>query len=134
MNIISSDTKRSISIGGTDTWVTLCSTMRYYLADQRDKFSHAFGFIENNHVPNQDCLITAREFNMIRDAFSQIAPEKIIYDEKHPDKQPPWENNISPTITSCANYLTSGNGDDLLAEIVKILTYAAYAKSDVKII
>lgn len=134
MNIITSNTQQSISLGGVDTWMTLCSTMRYYLSDRKNELSHAFSLIESGHLSNQNCLMAAREFNLVRDALSQIDPSKIIYDDAHPDRQPPWGNNISPVITSCSNYLTSGSGDDLLAEIVKILTYAAYTNTDVDLI
>ena len=133
MNIISSDTKRSIPLGGTDTWQTLCSTIRYHFAQFDKQIPHVFTFIEKRHCDSEDCLSAAREFNLVRDWLSQIEPGRIIYDDKNPEKQPPWGDQISPVITSCANYLTTGNGDDLLAEIVKILTYAFYAKVNVNV-
>lgn len=133
MNLISSDAKRSVSLGGSDTWQTLCSTIRYHLSQSEKQMPHVFAFIQGGHCSYQDCLTTAREFNLVRDCLSQIDPGKIIYDDKNPEKQPPWGDRISPVITSCANYLTSGDGDDLLAEIVKILSYAAYAKVSVDV-
>ena len=95
---------------------------------------HVFLFIEDNYLSSKECLTAAKEFNFLRDALSQIAPSKIIYDDKKPDQLPPWGKDISPVITSCANYLTTGSGDDLLAEIVKILVYAAYSKADIKVV
>lgn len=134
MNIASSDAKRSISLGGSDTWQTLCSTIYYHLASSEQQIPHAFEFIKNGHCRNQDCLVTAREFNIVRDLLSQLKPDQIVYDYNNLGKLPPWGDRISPVITSCANYLTTGDGDDLLAEIVKILTYAAYAKTNVDIV
>ena len=133
MNLVSSDAKRSISLGGSDTWQTLCSTIRYHLSKVEKQMPHVFAFIQGGHCSYQDCLTTAREFNLVRDRLSQIDPGKIIYNDKNPEDQPPWGDKISPVITSCANYLTTGDGDDLLAEIVKILTYAAYAKVSVDV-
>lgn len=133
MNITSSDAKQSISLGGSDTWQTLCSTILYHLAYYEKQIPHVFAFIKEGHSNSQDCLSTAREFNLVRDRLSQIEPEQIIYDYNEPEKQPPWGDKISPVITSCANYLTTGDGDDLLAEIVKILTYAAYVKASVDV-
>lgn len=133
MNLVSSDAKRSISLGGSDTWQTLCSTIRYHLSKAEKQMPHVFAFIQGGHCSYQDCLTTAREFNLVRDRLSQIDPGKIIYNDKNPEDQPPWGDKISPVITSCANYLTTGDGDDLLAEIVKILTYAAYAKVSVDV-
>lgn len=133
MNLISDDAKRSISLGGSDTWQTLCSTVRYHLSRFEKEIPHVFSFLKEGRCSYQDCLETAREFNLVRDRLSQIDPGKIIYDDKNPKVQPPWGDKISPVITSCANYLTTGDGDDLLAEIVKILTYAAYAKVSVDV-
>lgn len=134
MNIVSSDAKKSISLGGSDTWQTLCSTICYHLASFEQQVPHVFDFIKKGYCSSKECLSAAREFNLVRDHLSQIKPDQIIYDYKNPEKQPPWGDKISPIITSCANYLTTGDGDDLLAEIVKILTYAAYAKVNVEII
>ena len=134
MNISSRDGKQSFSLGGSDTWQTLCSTIRYRLASYEKQIPNVFAFIEKGHCSSQDCLNTAREFNLARDLLSQINPKQIVYDYNSPEKQPPWGDNISPVITSCANYLTTGDGDDLLAQIVKILTYAAYAKSSIDVV
>lgn len=131
MIISSSDGKCSIPLGGYDTWKTLCSTVRYHLGTKQSELSHVFAFLENSHSEKQDCLDVAREFNLVRDALSQFSPDQIVYDENDPKVLPPWGKNISPVITSCANYLTDGNGNDLLAELVKIFTYAAYAKSEI---
>lgn len=134
MNIISSDSKRSIPLGGMDTWQTLCSTIKYHLIPRKNELEHVFFFMEHNHISSSDCMTAAREFNLVRDALSRITPDRIVYDIKNPEQLPPWGNNISPVITSCANYLTTGAGDDLLAEIVKILVYAAYSETDVKVV
>ncbi|MBR0340899.1 MAG: hypothetical protein IJH64_01340 [Oscillospiraceae bacterium] len=132
MNIVSSDTKYSIPLGGYDTWQTLCSTIRFHLVSSADQIPHALDFLETGCCKNQDCLKAAREFNLVRDCLSQFKPNQIVYDDKNPDRCPPWGDKISPIITSCANYLTTGDGNDLLAEIVKILAYAYYAKADVE--
>ena len=134
MNIVSSDAKREIPLGGADTWQTLCSTIHYHLSVFSGQIPLVFAFLEKRHCASRECLSTAREFNVVRDRLSQLEPSQIIYDSGNPEKQPPWGNNISPVITSCANYLTSGNGDDLLAEIVKILIYGAYAKADIDVV
>ena len=133
MNIVSSDAKRCIPLGGSDTWQTLCSTIYFHLTSYANQIPHVFSFLETGSCDSWNCLTTAREFNIVRDLLSQLKPSQIVYDENDPLKQPPWGDNISPVITSCANYLTSGEGDDLLAEIVKILTYAAYAKVDIEV-
>ena len=134
MNIVSGDAKQNVSLGGADTWTALQSTIRYHLSASRSQLSLVFSFLDSGHIASSDCLAAAREFNLVRDALSQIPPSEVIYDEKDPNMQPPWGDQISPVITSCANYFTSGDGDDLLAEIVRVFTYAAYADTDVTIV
>ena len=133
MNIITSSGDYSLSLGGSDTWKTLCSTIRFHLSASGEELAHVFSFLKSGRCANRDCLAAAREFNLVRDALSQFGPEKIVYDEKNPDQAPPWGNDISPVITSCANYLTTGDGNDLLAEIVKLFVCAAYTKTDVEL-
>jgi len=133
MTIISSDGRYSIPMGGVAVWDTLCATIRVRLKDSKKELSHVFAFIEKEKCKNKDCMETAKEFNLVRDALSRLDPSQIVYDEKDPSKLPPWGNDISPVITSCGNYLTTGDGNDLLAEIVKILVIAAYTKADVEI-
>ena len=96
MNIISSDFKRSISLGGSDTWKTLCATIKYYFSSQKSEYEHVFLFIEDNYLSSKECLTAAKEFNFLRDALSQIAPSKIIYDDKKPDQLPPWVRTSVP--------------------------------------
>ncbi len=133
MNIVSSDARYSISLGGSDTWIVLCSTIRYHLSIYKNRLNHVFEFVESGYCDSKNCLETAREFNLVRDLLSGYSPDQIIYDDKNPRVLPPWGNDISPVITSCANYLTTGDGNDLLAEIVKIFTCAYYSKANVKI-
>ncbi len=134
MNIVCSNAKYSVSLGGSDTWIVLCSTIRYHLGKEKNRFKHVFEFIETGLCDNKNCLETAREFNLVRDALSGFEPDQIVYDDKNPKVLPPWGKNISPIITSCSNYLTTGDGNDLLAEMVKIFTQAYYTKANVKVV
>lgn len=133
MNISSTDGKASVNVGGKDTWLALTSTIRVLLGHKESALKNVFDFLRNGKCAAGNCLETARQFNLVRDELSRFAPDKMVYDEKNPQKQPPWGNNISPVITSCGNCFTSGDGYDLLAETVRVLTYAAYAKCGIQI-
>ena len=67
----------------------------------------------------------------MRDKLSNYPPEELVYDINDRSKHAPWEGNISPVVTSCANFYTTADGKDLLFEIVSILTYGAYMKTAV---
>ena len=127
MNIMTADSKYSIPLD-LATWQTLCSTVRYRLAPYKKEIHLALRFLEKKFCGSADCLETARQFNLIRDKLSSFNPDQIIYNETDLSQLPPWGRNISSTITSCANYLTSSDGFDLLSEIVRVLSCAdAYA-------
>ena len=131
MIITTVDNKKSINVGGEDIFVSLCSTIFSLLKGSEAKIYLALGFLENGMCTFEKAHETARQFNHIRDMLSQFSPERIVYDKDDLKKHAPWEGKISPITTSCANFYTTAEGQDLLFEIVSILTYAGYAKTDV---
>lgn len=54
----------------------------------------------------------------MRDKLSNYSPEDLVYDIDDRSKHAPWEANISPVVTSCANFYTTADGKDLLFDIV----------------
>lgn len=134
MRIISKDGKRSINIGRSDIWMSVYSTAidTFGGLDKR-KISKAVDFMEKGTCAGKDGYETARQFNLIRDAFSKIPPEKAVYDIKDKKKKAPWEGRISPVITSCGNLYTTNDGKELLYEVVSILCYGQIAKTDIVI-
>jgi len=131
MNIACSDGRDSIELGGYETWQALSSTIVIRLEKIKEKIPLVLQFIESEKCKNIDCLETARQFNIVKDELSQMKPDMIVYDAKNLDKPVPWGTQISPTITSCGNYFTSGDGHDLLSEIVRIFTISAYSHTDI---
>ena len=93
----------------------------------------AIQFLEAGFCSSQKAMETARQFNLVRDMLSQYPPEKLVYDIKDPNGPAPWDNNISSVVTSCANFYTTADGEDLLYEIVSILCYAGITGESVSI-
>ena len=122
-----------VDIGGFDTWKALCATVSVRLNKMRDSIPLAFRFLSTGKCASADCLETARQFNTVRDLLSKYPPNQLVYDAADLNKKAPWGDKISPVITSCANYLTTGDGRDLLAEIVRILSYSAYTGQAVEL-
>ena len=134
MNISSSDNKRSVNVGSSDILFALYSTIVVRLEKKQKNIAHAIAFLKSGKSDPKEALETAREFNIIRDALSQISPEELVFDMRDLSKKAPWINNISPVVTSCGNLFTTSDGKDLLFEIVSIFTYAYYSGTTISIL
>lgn len=97
----------------------------------KEEIPLALKFLNTAVCHNKDAFETARQFNLLRDAFSQIPPTGAIYDKDNLMLRAPWADNLSGIIISCGNLYTTSDGKDLLHEVVAILTYAHYLEVDV---
>jgi hypothetical protein len=131
MMVLSSDDKQHIDIGSAGIWNSVLSTAEVHLAPIKNKIRLALDFLNTGRCNSENAFETARQFNLIRDAFSQIPPSKAIYDKDNLSIAAPWSNNLSEIVTSCGNLYTTSDGKDLLFEVVSILTYAHYLEVDV---
>lgn len=131
MRLISSDGERVVDVGGSDIWFSLYSTVISTFGHNRNKIAKAIKFMEKGICDGKDGYEVARQFNLIRDELSKIAPDKAVYDISDKKKIAPWKGKLSPVITSCANLYTTADGKDLLFEVVSILTYAQIKKVNV---
>lgn len=133
LTISSSDNELFVNVGSGDVWISLMSTVDIRLKNCKKDISYAVNFLHSGECSAEDALKTARQFNVIRDELSKFKPDQIVYDEDDLSKESPWKYNISPVVTSCANFFTTADGNDLLYEIVNILTYAALNNTSVKL-
>ncbi len=124
LTIITSDEKKFINTGTSDNWFSLVSTVDKRLKHCSKDISTAIDFLHSGECCTKDALKTAEQFNIIRTELSKLEPNQIVYDANKPNEEAPWKNNISPTVTSCADFYTTADGKDLLSEIINILTYA----------
>lgn len=131
MTIISSDGKRYVDVGNEGIWYSVLSTAEIRLASMKKEINLALDFLHTGKCDAPNAYETARQFNLIRDRFSRIAPSDAIYNKEKPSIAAPWSSNLSGIVTSCGNLYTTSDGKDLLYEVVCILTYAHYKKVDV---
>lgn len=131
MIIISSDDKRFVDVGSEGIWYSVLSTADVRLIPIKKDIRLALEFLRTGECDAKNAHETARQFNLLRDAFSQIAPFHAVYDMDNPSLQAPWSRNLSDIVTSCGNLYTTSDGKDLLYEIVCILAYAHYKKVNV---
>lgn len=131
MIIMTTDDKRYVDIGSEGIWNSILSTADVRLASMKKHINLALTFLEKGKCSAKDAFETARQFNLIRDAFSQISPADAVYDKDDVSAEAPWSGNLSGVVTSCGNLYTTSDGKDLLFEVVCILTYAHYMEVDV---
>ncbi len=125
MIITSEDGNVYAEIGNSEIINCFYSTIVFNLNYNLEDISLAIAFLENGKCEAQDCIETAREFNLIRDRLSLIPIEKLVYDMNNPSKKAPWNGNISPIVTSCGNFFTTADGKDMIFEINAVLCYAS---------
>ena len=124
MVIITTDNQRIVEIGTSTIMFSLYSTVKILLRRKTSKIKTAKDFLKTGNCDHKNAIICARELNLVRDFLSRYSPEKAIWDCNDLSALPPWYNNLSPVITSCANLFTTADGKDLLYELVSVLTYA----------
>lgn len=133
MELTTIDGKRYVDIGGSDIWNSVYSTAMVRLGIFKHKIPLAIDFLKTGKCTGDKAIETARQINLLRDEFAKYGPDKCVYDYKRPKEKAPWNGQISPVITSCANLYITADGKDLLFELVSILTYADLKKVDIKI-
>ncbi len=131
MELFTEDERRNVNIGNSEIWHSVYSTLMVRTGEFIRKVPYAVEFFKSAGCSPEHCLETARQINLVRDKLSNFPPEEVVYDMNDRGKRAPWEGNISPVVTSCANFYTTADGKDLLFEVVSILTYGAYAKTAV---
>ena len=131
MRIMSQDGNRVFDIGSEDVWKTIYFTAVVAFRYKKRNINKALAFMETGKCVGEEGYETARQFNLIRDEFAKIPPEKVVYDVNNRARKAPWLNNLSPVITSCANMFTTSEGQDLLFEVVSILTYGQICNVDI---
>jgi len=75
----------------------------------------------------------AEELSRLREELKAHRPSDVVWDFEDRTRRPPWGNDISPHITSLANYFVTSDGKDLLEVLQNALTVAAQKHQDVVI-
>ena len=73
------------------------------------------------------------ELTGIRAALASFPPTAVVWDIDDPEASPPWDGDISPHITSMANYFVSSAGRDLFELLLEAFQYAKEQNLDVTI-
>lgn len=84
-------------------------------------------------VPHTKAGSALRELEGIRKALSALPPAQVVWDFENREARPPWGAEISPHITSLANYFVTSDGKDLIEVLAKVFDESAKTGQDVVI-
>jgi len=75
----------------------------------------------------------AEELARLREELKAFKPKDVVWDFEDRTRRPPWGDEISPHITSLANYFVTSDGKDLLDVLQEALAAATKKHQDVVI-
>lgn len=88
------------------------STVSYHLEPEGwgTKYPYLMNHAYNGKVKYVLILELLKEVHEIHELLQNYIPSQVIWDIEDLTKQPPWGANISPEITSLANYFVTSEG------------------------
>lgn len=75
----------------------------------------------------------AEEVTKLREGLEAFKPADLVWDFEDRTRRPPWGDEISPHITSLANYFVTSDGKDLLEVLQQAFAAAAQRHQEVVI-
>ncbi|MFB9768129.1 Imm70 family immunity protein [Nocardioides kongjuensis] len=61
------------------------------------------------------------ELDLVRAELARFTPDQVVWDADDPAAQPPWGENIAPTISSLANWFVTSDGRPMLDVLASAL-------------
>jgi hypothetical protein len=120
-------------VGSDSFFNALFSTIRGLLDEGGTKYPVILGDLYDGCVPATKAAQAQKELLSIRAALAQFPPSAVIWDIDDPSAQPPWGDEISPEITSMANYFVTSTGHDLLSMMLEVSEFAGRNGYDITI-
>jgi hypothetical protein len=74
------------------------------------------------------------ELQSIRSELMKFSPNAVIWSLEDRSKLPPWGKNISPEISSMANYFVTSTGKDMFEVFFEILDHAIKTQRSIEIV
>ena len=94
------------------------------------RFPHSMNELYQGHLPASSAVACLAELRKARLTLAMHAPSEVIWDIENANAKPPWGENLSPTITSLANYFVSGEGRDVFELLEEAIDAAARSNRD----
>lgn len=130
------NTKQSTFLIGSGSFLgSFFDTIEYRLTRGfwGKKYPVVLGEFYQGKLSYQHLDAAAQELRDIQKRLKKFKPSKVVWDKLDLSKKPPWGNNISPAITSLANYYLTSDGKDLFQVLFEAIETAKVEKSDLRI-
>lgn len=85
-------------------------------------------------VNPEDATAALRELSTIQLELAKYNPDSVIWDIDDRSKRPPWGDDISPDISSMADYFVTSTGRDLMETLQEIFEEQAKNGGTVKVV
>ena len=122
-------------IGTSDFLHAFFSTVSYNLEQGwGSRFPALLNHLYQGSLEAELAPAAIQELKLIKEELAAFAPGKVVWDVEDLSKQPPWGANISPEITSLANYFVTSTGRDLISIFIEALDEAAMHKKAAAIV
>jgi hypothetical protein len=88
------------------------------------RFPPVMNRMYQGQLPATEIPKTRIELDTIRRELAAFPPSAVVWDIEDRSQQPPWGDNISPEITSLANYFVTSDGKELFEVLLAALDEA----------
>jgi hypothetical protein len=97
------------------------------------RFPTVMGPLYEGRVDGEQAARALAELDQIKAELAEHPPSDVVWDVEDRSKQPPWGDNISPEITSLADYFVTDDGRDLFEVFDEALSYAARSGAELRV-
>ena len=101
----------SYEIGSASFFKSFFSTIVVRLEEGRwgSRFPVVMNEFYSGRIKYEQVKDALKELQAIQQMLSDYSPDQIVWDFERREAVPPWGSNISPTITSLANYFVTSD-------------------------
>ena len=123
------------SIGDGDFFNSFFYSIHHHLERDSwgDTYPCVFGEFYLGHVAYDRLPILDKELKEIQERLKLFSPSQVVWDIEDSNKNPPWGNELSESITDLSNYYVTSSGKDLFEVLFNAIEEAKKLRSDIKV-
>ncbi|MHA7627848.1 immunity 70 family protein [Corallococcus sp. M7] len=87
------------------------------------RFPTLLNTLYQGELPKAQAARAVEELRTARLELSRFPPAQVVWDIEDREARPPWGEDISPDITSLANYFVTSTGRDLFDAMIEDLEF-----------
>lgn len=134
MDIGTQSAEHIVNVGSASNLYSLYSTAATLIGRDARKVKLGLAFLQSGSCKAKDCAKAADQLGVIRDELAKHTPTDAVWDVDHPNVAAPWQGNLAPSVTNCADLYTTSEGELMLPQLTELLRYAADNNEDVVVL